>query len=180
MTDTVRLTFRVAGHHDIPVLETLVQSAYRGTASRDGWTTEADLLDGQRTDVAALAAIIDSPSGVIVIAQDIADVVACCQLEQRADHTAYIGMVAVRPRLQGAGHGRALLTEAERRAIEFGARRVRMTVISQRAELIAWYERLGYRRSGETEPFPYGDERFGLPRVDDLEFIVLEKPLAVA
>ncbi len=174
------VNFRLAEHADVPVLETLVQSAYRGIASREGWTTEADLLDGQRTDAVALTAIIDSPNGVILVAHDRADVVACCQLEQRPEHTAYIGMVAVRPGRQGGGIGRALLAEAERRAIAFGASLARMSVIRQRAELIAWYERIGYRRTGDTEPFPYGDERFGLPRVDDLEFAVLEKLLGVA
>ena len=53
-----------------------------------------------------------------------------------------------------------------------------MTVIAQRAELIAWYERRGYARTGEARPFPYGDPRFGEPRRDDLSFLVLEKPLA--
>ena len=173
------LTFRTAGRDDIPALHTLVESAYRGIASREGWTTEADLLDGQRTDPDVLAAIIESAHAVMLMADDGGVVAACCQLERRAAGTAYIGMVAVRPGMQGGGTGRALLAEAERRAVDFGATKARMTVISKRAELIAWYERLGYRPSGETEPFPYGDERFGLPRVDDLKFVVLEKPLGV-
>ena len=156
-----------------------MQSAYRGDASRSGWTTEADLLDGQRTDAAALADIINGRSGRIVVAEEDGAVVGCCQLERREGGTAYLGMLAVRPTLQARGVGRAVVGEGERIArSEWGAARVQMTVIRQREELIAWYERLGYRRTGATAPFPYGDERFGLPRVDDLSFVVLEKPLS--
>ena len=105
----------------------------------------------------------------------------CCQLESRPDATAYLGLFAVAPPRQGDGLGRAIVTEAERVArVELGAERMVMTVIRQRTDLIAWYERLGYRRTGETQPFPYGDERFGLPTRPDLEFVVLAKPLAAA
>jgi predicted N-acetyltransferase YhbS len=173
----VSFTFRAAVPADIPVLHALVQSAFRGDASRRGWTTEADLLDGQRTDEAALAEIVASDHGSMLVAEDACDVVACCQLEQRDGGVAYLGMLSVRPTLQATGIGRAVMSEAERRAAESGATRMRMTVIRHRTELVAWYERLGYQRTGETAPFPYDDERFGLPRVDDLEFVVLEKPL---
>jgi predicted N-acetyltransferase YhbS len=173
------ISFRVAQPADVTALHALVHSAFRGDASRAGWTTEADLLDGQRTDEAALAEIIESDSRVMLIAEEDGEVVACCALERRVGAAAYLGMLSVSPALQARGVGRALLAEAERRAAEFGADRMRMTVIRQRADLIAWYQRLGYGRTGETEPFPYGDERFGLPKVDDLEFVVLEKPLTV-
>jgi ribosomal protein S18 acetylase RimI-like enzyme len=87
-------------------------------------------------------------------------------------------MFAVTPTGQGRGRGRAIVREAERVAgEEWGAARLRMTVISQRHELIAWYERLGYRLTGETEPFPYGNERFGIPTRPDLAFVVLAKSL---
>lgn len=103
---------------------------------------------------------------------------ACCQVDRRDDGVAYFGMFAVRPDTQGGGVGGELLAEAERYAREeYGATRLEMTVISQRSELIAWYERRGYRRTGETRAFPYGDERFGIPRRDDLHFVVLAKPL---
>jgi ribosomal protein S18 acetylase RimI-like enzyme len=174
----VVLAFRAAGCDDIPALDELVQSAYRGEASRAGWTTEADLLGGQRTDPEALALIIEGDASRIVVAEDDGLVVGCCHVERRAGGTAYLGMLAVQPALQAQGVGRAIVAEAERIAWEWGAARVQMTVIRQRAELIAWYERLGYRRTGETAPFPYGDERFGLPQVDDLEFLVLAKPLS--
>ncbi|MER5480720.1 GNAT family N-acetyltransferase [Streptomyces sp. NPDC002734] len=172
------LVFREATTQDVDALIDLVESAYRGDSSRAGWTTEADILDGQRTDAAAVREIVDHPSQRLLVAERDGLLVACCQLEHRGDH-AYFGMFAVRPGLQGGGVGRAVLTEAERRVREsWGATEMHMTVITVREELIAWYERRGYRRTGRTSPFPYGDERFGLPRRDDLEFELLVKELA--
>ena len=92
---------------------------------------------------------------------------------------AYFGMFAIRPSLQGAGLGTAVLDEAERTAREqWCARSLQMTVIRQRVELIAWYRRRGYEPTGETRPFPSGDERNGIPLRGDLEFVVLEKQIA--
>jgi ribosomal protein S18 acetylase RimI-like enzyme len=174
----VPIAFRTAGSDDIPVLHELVQSAYRGDVSRAGWTTEADLLGGQRTDPEAMASIITGEASRMIVAEEDGVVVGCCQLEARGDGAAYLGMLAVRPPLQAQGVGRRIVAEGERVArAEWGATQVQMTVIRQRAELIAWYERLGYARTGATAPFPYGDERFGLPKVDDLEFVVLVKTL---
>jgi GNAT superfamily N-acetyltransferase len=176
----VSLSFRLASARpaEIEAIVALVESAYRGPASRAGWTTEADLLDGQRTDARAVADLIDNPDGRLLLAEEDAALVGCCQLQRRADGVAYFGLFSVRPGRQGQGRGRAIMAEAERIAREeWAATRMSMSVIRQRADLLAWYERLGYRWGGETEPFPYGDERFGIPRRPDLEFLVLSKPL---
>ncbi|MFE6689007.1 GNAT family N-acetyltransferase [Streptomyces sp. NPDC057743] len=174
---TTSLTFRTATADDIPELVDLVEAAYRGDASRAGWTTEADLLEGQRTDPEGVGAAVRHESGRLLIAEQDGELVACCQLEHRGDHT-YFGMFAVRPALQGAGLGKTIIAEAERVArATWGAGEMRMTVIRQREELIAWYERRGYRRTGELSPFPYGDERFGIPQRADLEFELLVKAL---
>ncbi|HWC36191.1 MAG TPA: GNAT family N-acetyltransferase [Mycobacteriales bacterium] len=172
------LSFRTATADDVDAVVALVQSAYRGDASRAGWTTEADLLDGQRTDAEAVRATIDAPDRMVLLAFDGRELLACCELRDRGDH-AYFGMFAVRPALQGAGVGRAVLEAAEQHARDlWHATRMDMTVLRQREELIAWYERRGYRRTGATEPFPYGDERFGLPRRPDLILEVLTKDLS--
>jgi ribosomal protein S18 acetylase RimI-like enzyme len=105
---------------------------------------------------------------------------ASCHVEW-LDDSAYFGMFAVDPLQQGGGLGKVVLAEAERIARdEWHCRTIHMTVIVQRDELIAWYQRRGYRRTGEHKPFPYGDERFGIPRRDDLRFEVLVKDLAGA
>ncbi|WP_254711557.1 GNAT family N-acetyltransferase [Streptomyces sp. TRM64462] len=169
--------FRDAAEADVPALVALVESAYRGDASRAGWTTEADILDGQRTDPEGVRAVITTPGSRLLVAERDGALVACCQLEHRGD-AAYFGMFAVRPGAQGGGLGRRVLAEAERLAHEeWGATEMHMTVISVRDELIAWYERRGYRRTGRMTPFPYGDERFGVPRRDDLRFELLIKEL---
>ncbi|MCX4572835.1 N-acetyltransferase [Streptomyces sp. NBC_01571] len=170
--------FRDATDADVDVLVALIESAYRGDSSRAGWTTEADILEGQRTDPEGVLAVIKAPDSRLLTVERDGAVVACCQLEHRGDH-AYFGMFAVSPALQGGGLGKVILAEAERYAREtWAVAEMHMTVISVRDDLIAWYERRGYRRTGRMTPFPYGDERFGVPQRDDLRFELLVKPLA--
>lgn len=172
------ITIRDATSADIPALHALIESAYRGEASRAGWTTEADLLDGQRTDPDDLAGILADPKQALLTAWRGEDLVGCVLIADRGEGTGYFGMLSISPTLQGGGLGRRLVEAAHAAlAVRFGARRVRISVFPQRDTLIAWYGRLGYRPTGDTLPFPYGDPRFGLPRRDDLYFLVLERPL---
>lgn len=171
------LQFRCAGHADIDAVVALVQLAYRGEASRRGWTTEADLLDGQRVDAEGVGELITRPDSQVVLAFLGTDLVGCIHVE-RLDGQGYFGMFSVHPERQGGGIGDRLLGEAERLAQDrFAVTRMCCTVISLRSELIAWYQRRGYRSTGEFKPFPYGDARFGLPKRDDLRFEVFEKEL---
>ena len=186
------LALRAARREDAEALSALVNSAYRGDSSRVGWTTEADLLGGQRTDPDALRESIEQGETmgdrVLLVHEAVQPsgpaggsaapaIDACVQLERHGDE-AYLGMFTVRPTLQGGGLGRRLLAGAEQDARRrWGVTAVHMTVIAQRAELIAWYERRGYRATGETAPFPYGDARFGEPLQPDLHFVVLRKVL---
>jgi ribosomal protein S18 acetylase RimI-like enzyme len=175
---TEALIFSEATFDDLPSLHTLVHGAYRGDSARRGWTHEADLLDGQRTDVEALRAMLDDPTYVILLAKRGVVLAGCVSVADKGEGLAYLGMLSVDPERQGEGLGRRLVAAAEDTArSRFGATRMEMTVIVQRAELIAWYERLGYARTGETRPFPATDPRFGLPRRDDLAFTVLARSL---
>ncbi|NNH22629.1 GNAT family N-acetyltransferase [Pseudokineococcus marinus] len=173
---------RTADLDDVPAVVALVERAYRGEASRGGWTTEADLLEGQRTDAASVAELVGAPGSAVLLLEEDGALLACCHVRvlpaAGGPRRAYVGMVAVDPARQGGGTGRAVLDAAVERARGLGARVLEMTVITQRTELVAWYERRGWRRTGEQRPFPYGDERFGRPRRDDLAFDVLERSLA--
>jgi ribosomal protein S18 acetylase RimI-like enzyme len=174
------LSYRYARPADAPSIVGLVESAYRGDGSLTGWTSEAELIEGQRTDVAAVSALIKEPGAHVLLAEEAGVLQVCCELREPVapGGSAYFGMFAVRPSLQAGGYGRIVLAEAERIARdEFGATVLEMTVIRQREPLIAWYERRGYKRTGETKPFPYGDESVGRPKVTDLEFATLAKPL---
>ena len=171
------IEIRTAAETDIPDLHALIESAYRGEASRAGWTTEADLLEGQRTDAQSLAEVLANPASRILMAHRDGALAASIMVEDRGDGVGYFGMLAVSPVGQGQGLGRHLIEAAHDVMRGFGATRARIQVLPQRDTLIAWYERLGYRLTGETAPFPYGDERFGVPLRDDLSFVVMEKAL---
>jgi ribosomal protein S18 acetylase RimI-like enzyme len=177
MSEPTSPVFRAAGAADIPAIVALVESAYRGESGLRGWTTESHLLDGRRTDAADVGALIGRPHSIVLLAERDGRLIASAHVERQGE-SGYFGMFAVDPEQQGGGLGKAVLTEAERIAREqWQCRAMRMTVIVQREELIAWYGRRGYRRTGEYQPFPYGDERFGIPRRDDLRFEVLVKDL---
>jgi ribosomal protein S18 acetylase RimI-like enzyme len=173
----VTIEIRLATSADTAAVVALIESAYRGQASRAGWTTEADLLDGQRTDAEEIVGILAEPEAHLLLATRGRAIIGCVLVRREASG-AYIGMLAVDPDLQAKGLGKTLLNAAEARGrSEFAATHARMTVIAQRIDLIAWYVRCGYRVTNRTEPFPYGNPRFGLPKRGDLRFVVLEKPL---
>jgi ribosomal protein S18 acetylase RimI-like enzyme len=161
---------------DIGDIVALVNSAYRGEGA--GWTNEVGLLAGPRTDPATLAEALAAGNSTLLLMRDHegAHLAGCVLLEPAGDTaTWHLGMLTVDPRRQAEGLGRTLLSKAEDYVREQGAACVQMTVIALRHGLIAWYERRGYRRTGKSEPFPYGDERVGVPLRDDLHFVVLEK-----
>lgn len=181
----IRWSIAPATDDDLPAIVTLVNSAYRGAAAQAAWTHEADLLDGQRTDQQSLADELSAPDpSTILLLREKPDtsILACVMLQRYRDRAealmCHLAMLTVSPATQARGLGRHMLDVSEDWARDAGCRSLRMTVISRRVELVAWYERRGFRRTGETRPFPYGDVRFGIPRRDDLEFIVMEKTLA--
>lgn len=174
MTD---LAFRAATEADIDAIVALVTSAYRGESSRAGWTTEADLLDGARIDPGVLRADIARDGSRVVLAERDSALLACAHVAVDGD-AGYFGMFSVVPGLQGGGIGKQVLAECERIVRDdWRLPAMRMTVIDVRDELIAFYQRRGYRRTGITKPFPYGDARFGEPKRGDLRFEILEKTL---
>ena len=169
--------FRLAVPNDAEMLVELIRSAYRGEASRQGWTSEADFVDGDRISVEQVQGIIAGTSSVMIVLDREGGMAACCQVEDRGNDVSYFGTFAVSPAAQGAGIGRRLMAEAERQAaLRFKSTVLEMTVLAQQEMLIAWYERLGFQRTGETRPFP-ADKRFACPLREGLYFIVLAKRL---
>lgn len=168
------LNFEIAKSYHTEDIVKLVNSAYRGESSRRGWTTEADLLDGQRVDREKVKAMIEAPGASIMIAHLGAELVACVHLSV-IGFECMISMVTVRPEDQKKGLGKAVLREAERWARQQGCYSTYMKVLTARADVIAWYERQGYFRTGEFDKFPYGDESFGIPKRQDLKFEILRK-----
>ncbi|HVW98770.1 MAG TPA: GNAT family N-acetyltransferase [Mucilaginibacter sp.] len=160
---------------DIPELNVLVNTAYRGDTSKLGWTTEANLLDGMRIDEETLTAYLNDPAVTILKHTDHnGQITGCVYLEIRGPKL-YVGMFSVSPLLQGRGIGRILLNAAEEHALNENIHILTMTVISIRHELISWYERRGYRATGEMLPF-HPEKKFGVAR-QHIELTVLEKTI---
>lgn len=171
------LHFRLAKESDTSLITRLVNAAYRGDDSRQGWTTEADLLGGQRTDIMAVRDIITTPGNVIILCQQGGEAVGTVHL-RRKQTTCHFGMFTVSPCLQGQSIGKQFIAYAEQYARnKLDCTHMMMTVIDLRKELLQWYERRGYINTGRRAGFPYGDERFGIPRRDDLQLAILKKSL---
>ncbi|MEO5684303.1 MAG: GNAT family N-acetyltransferase [Chitinophagaceae bacterium] len=170
------MNISIATTADIPELNKLINSAYRGESSKKGWTTEAHLLDGVRTDEKSLAAIISATGATLLACRNEAGSITGCVYLQKETGTFYLGMLTVSPSLQAAGIGGRLLQYAETFVRNNYCSNITMTVVSVRHELIAWYERHGYAKTGETRPFPT-DPAFGIPK-QTLEFVVMKKKLS--
>ena len=164
------IRFKTATIQDADQIARLVNSAYRGDVSKQGWTTEADLLDGQRTDSEAITELIQTPLNQIELAIDDQTqiIVGSVHLIRELPETLYFGMLTVSPAIQGQGLGKAILDHTEKVAKRDGLKKIRCTVIPVRSELIAFYERRGFRATGKFEAFPLHDERFGIPKVEGL------------
>lgn len=167
------VTITPAVPDDAFALELLINSAYRGETGKKGWTTEADLLDGTRTDAELILGIISDPKSLLLKATDGEGIVGCVELRTEGKKL-YLGMLTVRPDLQGRGIGNVLMAAAEGEAIRRHCTTIFMTVLTVRTKLIDWYARHGYHDTGERKPFAFTDPRFGKPR-QALEFAVLEK-----
>jgi ribosomal protein S18 acetylase RimI-like enzyme len=174
------MIFHTASEADIEELVTFVNNAYRGQAAEAGWASEAKVIAGQRIDSGMLAAMLTKANLTILLMRDRKDgpLAGCVSFEHTPGASdGYLSMLSIDPQRQAEGLGRTLLSKAEGDLKAQGVDRVRITVIWIRNTLIEWYERRGYRLTGEREPFPYGDQRFGVPLRDDLYFVVMEKPL---
>lgn len=167
------IKFRKAEMSDAESINQLVNSAYRGESSKAGWTTEADLLGGQRTDVEKISEMLRQDR--IELAYEGSELLGCVYIRKEGD-ALYFGMLTVKPTLQNKGTGKLLLNRVDEIAREMGLKKIRMTVINSRTELIQFYERRGFRWTGETEPFPENDPRFGIPKTK-LVFHVFEKSI---
>ena len=164
---------------DYPAIIDLANLAYRGTGPSASWNIE-NFIEGQRLNDSLLREdLAAKPGAHLLTYRDTLDgpLLGTVWLDPRKDGIWYLGLLTIHPDLQKRKLGRTLLTAAEDFAKQRGARRVQMTVVNVRDILIAWYERRGYTLTGETRPFPYGDERFGKPTRDDLYFVVLQKDI---
>ena len=158
---------------EIPALTLLINSAYRGETSKKGWTTEAHLLEGKRTNEEELTETILNPKNTILKYTENDQIIGSVLLVEK-EHQLYLGMLTVSPELQNSGIGKKLLAEAENHAKALGLSSIIMTVISVREELIAWYKRHGYVDTGEREAFPESEIHVTISEAP-LEFIYLEK-----
>ncbi|WP_195909506.1 GNAT family N-acetyltransferase [Rhizobium tubonense] len=174
------MNLEVARPQDYPRVVEIVNNAYRGVAKPSGWTNEAELLSGQRTNLAALTQMAASSETVLLVTRESGRPIGNVALEKRASGLWYLSMLAVDPSNQLGNLGKKIMLNAEAFAREHGAKLIQLSVIAQRASLIAWYERRGYNRTGQTVPFPYEDPSVGTPLRNDLALVILEKALGRA
>lgn len=178
--DFMRYSFQnqkisLAAATDIAAVRVLLNNAYRGEGSKQGWTTEANLIAGDiRITDEMLREVIERADSVILIYKEHNEIVGCVNLQQHANRL-YLGMFSVSPQFQGAGIGKKLLQAAEEYALHVNCTTIYMSVISVRSELIDWYKRHGYIDTGEREPFT--EDGITGKHLQPLAFMTMEKPL---
>lgn len=177
-----KFTLKTIQASEVSEVVRLVNSAYRGDSSKEGWTTEAAYLDGQRTDeLTLLEEIKDPKKNLFCLRQENSnEIIGTVLLEKFQDSLGagcYLGMLTVRPNLQNAGAGKWLMLEVERIVKSWNISRITLGVLNPREELMGWYERRGFHKNGVIEEFPYGQEQFGLPKIKDLHFVMFEKTI---
>lgn len=161
---------------DISAIVALVESVYRGESSQQGWTTEADLLEGQRVDESMVGEMLSRPNTLLLVFQDEGVIQGCVYLERKGD-AALLGLLSVDVRQQGRKLGQKILSYCESYILrEWKLNAVLIHVLWQRVELISWYERRGFKKTGAEKPFP-SDHKFGIPKVQDLYFLEMKKML---
>lgn len=170
----------VATDADVPAVVSLINLAFRGRGDEAGWSIQEEYIDGTRiTEDLLREDMAAKPYATLLLWRGAAgSLLGCVWLEPEQTGVWYLGLLAIPPGNQNGGLGRKLLETAESWAMERGATEIQMTVVNLRAALIKWYQRRGYVLTGQTKPFPYGDNRFGRPKRDDLYFVVLRKELA--
>ena len=160
-----------ATEYEYAAIVDLSNLAFRGVGPSAGWNSEADFIEGQRLTESLLREdLAAKPDALLLTCRNDphGELLGTVWLESKRDGVWYLGLLTIR---------RALLALAEDFAKQHGAYRIRMKVVNVRTTLIAWYQRRGYLLTAETEPFPYGDLRFGRPLRDDLSFVLLEKEI---
>jgi GNAT superfamily N-acetyltransferase len=173
----VKLT--AATDADVPVVVELINRAFRGKGQDESWSTQEHYIEGTRTTVDMLREEMAAhPRAHMLLWRRLdGSLLGCVWMKPEENHVWYLGSLSIDPQEQNGGLGQRLLAAAEEWARLRDAREIRMTVVQVRAALLAWYARRGYAPTGETRPFPYGDDRYGRPTRDDLHFVVLSKRL---
>jgi ribosomal protein S18 acetylase RimI-like enzyme len=167
-------TFRAATKSDTEAISNLVNRAYRPDADFAGWTHESLLVAGNRINVTQVSEIMAKPDSAVLIGLNDSELVACIHVEKNGD-SSYIGMFAVNPLLQGAGVGKTMLAHAEQYAKNnFGSSKYCMVVMSDRSELISFYQRRGYQKTGMVMDYPLAAGA-GTPKHADTKIEVLVK-----
>ena len=179
MNHTPPIVLEIPDDRQLSEIVVMMNTAFRATDSDRGWSLDVDYIGGERINHSLLREEIAKGAVYLVARQDETGFIqGCVSLQTTSPDTWYLGSLTVTPALQNSGFGRALLSAAEEYAEKRGAHIIQIAVVHVRQAPISWYERRGYKKTGETRPFPYGDHRYGTPRRSDLRFVVLEKALS--
>ncbi len=167
----MKLILKEADKEQIYEICNLINLAYRGES---GWTKETDLVSGNRAEPDEVREYLTNQKSHLLVASVGGSVKACICVEEN-EGRGYISFFAVHPDHQGKGVGKDILFQAERFASgQLGINKYVMVVVSQREELISFYERRGYVRTGNIEQYPT-HLNVGVPLNSGLTIEYLEK-----